>query len=534
MMFQTIASTAFLAEPLDTGTGGGALIRLLHTLTQSPTTLQLLWFGLIAVLWIGYLVLEGFDFGVGMLLPILGKEDKERRAMLSSIGPFWDGNEVWLLTAGGATFAAFPEWYATLFSAAYIPLFIILFGLIIRAVAIEYRGKIDSDRWRKLWDTCIIVGSWIPSVLWGAAFSILVAGVPAMVDATQIGPSKILYAGTFWDLILAGNGFALVGGVCLALLFLTHGAIFLSLKTDGDLRTRAEKLSPKLAIAATVVAAIWAIWLTVQFSNNPTFTWITVIVAAVALVLVCLTTIAKKFGLSFTFMTVALLAAVVTIFGALFPNVINATKVTIKGNLLTDPVLSAVIYPPLLENVPEDTLTGLLGALDGIGVDADTAVAVINAGAAKVGEIEGWTDDDTGKLLGTGCEDGNACLLGDGADITKLITNNLSTLNGVIETANTVLVGLGDPGYAAQIELAKSADNDWTNADGFAPLDGTITGLPIYASASTQSTLKLMTIVACIMTPIVLLYQAWSLVTFKRRVHPDRIPTDRGLVSNKK
>ena len=152
---------------------------ILTRLTDNPAFFEILWFGLIALLWTGYLVLEGFDFGVGMLLPILGKKNKERRAMLTTIGPVWDGNEVWLLTAGGATFAAFPEWYATLFAAAYLPLFLILLALIVRAVAFEYRGKIDSVRWRSGWDWCIIIGSFAPAILWGVAFGDLVGGVPA-------------------------------------------------------------------------------------------------------------------------------------------------------------------------------------------------------------------------------------------------------------------------------------------------------------------------------------------------------------------
>ncbi|MCL2803361.1 MAG: cytochrome d ubiquinol oxidase subunit II [Micrococcales bacterium] len=532
MFIETFAGAAVVAEPLDTGTAAGALIRLLHGLTASPTTLQLLWFGLIAVLWIGYLVLEGFDFGVGMLLPILGKKNNERRAMLSSIGPFWDGNEVWLLTAGGATFAAFPEWYATLFSAAYLPLFLILMGLIVRAVAMEYRGKINSPGWRKLWDGCIIFGSYLPTFLWGVAFTILVVGVKAAVNPAQLGPTKILYDGTFWDLVFTGNGLALLGGVCLVAQFLTHGALFTALKTEGDLRARAEKLAPKLAIVGTVLAAAWGLWLVTMYTNNKAFTWIVFIVAAVALVLVILTSMAKKFGLSFTFMTVALASVVVFIFGGLFPNVINAQKVTIRGgDLLTDPVLAAVIYPPLLENVDGDTAQAIA---DGLGVGVEDVVAVVQGGGAK---LDGWSEDDIGKLIG---DDGN--LLGDGADITKLITNNLSSLDAVIGNANVVLGegGLGVEGFLGQLELApddakaKYDGLDGAEHTGFAPIDGTITGLPIAASSSTPTTLKLMTIVACIMTPIVLLYQAWSIITFKRRVNPERIPEDTGLEPAKK
>ncbi|MDR2253958.1 MAG: cytochrome d ubiquinol oxidase subunit II [Bifidobacteriaceae bacterium] len=337
---------AAAVDPNVTEETAGGLVGLLHHLAASPTGLQLLWFALVAVLWTGYLVLEGFDFGVGMLLPFVGKKDNERRALLSTIGPLWDGNEVWVLTAGGATFAAFPEWYATLFSAAYLPLFLILVGLIIRAVAFEYRGKINSDTWRKVWDWCIILGSWIPAILWGVAFANLVAGVKAYVDPTQLGSTKILYAGTFFDLVFAHGGFLLLGGLVTASLFLAHGAIFLSLKTDGIVRQRAESLAPKLSIAATVLSAVWVVWLGLKFAglNHPTLLiWIGIAVAAVALIVVVLTTLGKRFGLAFTSMTVALLAAVVTIFAALFPNVINGSNVKLKGDAVADPIVGAVV-----------------------------------------------------------------------------------------------------------------------------------------------------------------------------------------------
>jgi cytochrome d ubiquinol oxidase subunit II len=140
------------------------------------------WFLLIAVLWIGYFFLEGFDFGVGVLLPVIGRSEEERRVMINTIGPVWDGNEVWLLVAGGATFAAFPEWYATLFSGFYLPLLLILVALIIRGVAFEYRGKHDTATWRSRWDLAIFVGSLVPAILWGVAFANIVRGVP--IDAT--------------------------------------------------------------------------------------------------------------------------------------------------------------------------------------------------------------------------------------------------------------------------------------------------------------------------------------------------------------
>src|SRR3954451_14868239 len=184
--------------------------------------LTTVWFVLIAVLWIGYFTLEGFDFGVGTLLPVLGRSEQERRVMINTIGPVWDGNEVWLLVAGGATFAAFPNWYATLFSGFYLPLLLILVALIVRGVAFEYRAKRDDDTWRRNWDLAIIIGSFLPALLWGVAFANILRGVPIDGDME--------YTGGFFNLL---NPYALLGGAMTLLLFLTHGAMFLSLKTDG-------------------------------------------------------------------------------------------------------------------------------------------------------------------------------------------------------------------------------------------------------------------------------------------------------------
>jgi cytochrome d ubiquinol oxidase subunit II len=193
------------------------------------------WFLLIAVLWCGYFVLEGFDFGVGVLLPVLSKDDTDRRVMINTIGPVWDGNEVWLLVAGGATFAAFPEWYATLFSGFYLPLLVILVALIVRGVAFEFRGKVDSDRWRTNWDRCIFYGSLVPALLWGVAFGNIVRGVPLDADHE--------YTGNFFTLL---NPYALLGGLVTLTLFTLHGAVFLALKSSGDIRARAAALAGRL------------------------------------------------------------------------------------------------------------------------------------------------------------------------------------------------------------------------------------------------------------------------------------------------
>jgi cytochrome bd ubiquinol oxidase subunit II len=274
--------------------------------------LAVVWFILIAVLWTGYLVLEGFDFGVAMLLPFVGRSDEGRRVALNTIGPVWDGNEVWLLTAGGATFAAFPEWYATLFSGFYLPLLLILVALIVRAVAIEYRGKIDDVAWRRRWDLAITASAWIPSILWGVAFANIVRGVP--IDATSN------YTGNFFTLL---NPFALLGGLATLALFLSHGAIFVALKTDGEVRVRAEKLAKTLSAIAVGVAGAWAIWAQVAYSVA--WTWAAVGVAAVALVAAHIAVELRRFGWAFIASAVAIVAAVVLIFGSLYPDVMPST-----------------------------------------------------------------------------------------------------------------------------------------------------------------------------------------------------------------
>lgn len=237
-------------------------------------SLQIIWIVLIAVLWIGYFVLEGFDFGVGILLPVLGKNEAERRTMITTLGPVWDGNEVWLLVAGGATFAAFPEWYATLFSGFYLPLFLILVALIVRGVAFEYRSKHGDSQWRARWDQLIVFGSFLPSLLWGVAFANLVRGV----EVVPLDGGGFEYTGGFFALL---NPFALLGGLVTLTLFMTHGAIFISLKTDGDLRYRARDLAFKLGVVATVLAVVFLVWGQLAYSNN-VWSWIPVAVAAVS------------------------------------------------------------------------------------------------------------------------------------------------------------------------------------------------------------------------------------------------------------
>lgn len=302
--------------------------------------LSTVWFLLIAVLWTGYLVLEGFDFGVGMLLGILNRgdraaKDRDRRVMINTIGPVWDGNEVWLLTAGGATFAAFPEWYATLFSGFYLPLLLILLALIVRVVAFEWRGKIDDDRWRAWADRALIVGSWVPAVLWGVAFANLVRGVELDADHQ--------YVGGFFALL---NPFALLGGALTALVFLTHGAVFLALKSDGDVRARAGAFAARSSVATLVVGAVWAVWAQVAYSVA--WTWVAVVVAAVALVALVLATRARREGQAFVASAVAIVAVVVLIFGSMYPDVMPAldpaNSLTVDNASSTDYTLTVMTW----------------------------------------------------------------------------------------------------------------------------------------------------------------------------------------------
>ena len=293
------------------------------------------WFVLVAVLWTGYLVLEGFDFGVGMLLPVLGRREKDRRVMINTIGPVWDGNEVWLLTAGGATFAAFPEWYASMFSGFYLALLLILLALILRVVAFEWRGKIDSDVWRRRIDAALVVGSWVPAVLWGVAFGNLVRGVALDADHS--------YVGSFADLL---NPFALLGGATTALIFLTHGAVFLALKTDGEIRHRAAALAARSAVATLVVAGAFAVW--TQLAYSVTWTWAATALAAAALLALVAATRLRREGWAFVASAVAIVAAVVLIFGSLYPDVMPAldpaNSLTVDNASSTDYTLTIMTW----------------------------------------------------------------------------------------------------------------------------------------------------------------------------------------------
>ena len=276
--------------------------------------LEITWFCLLAVLWTAYFVLEGFDFGVGMLLPVLGRTEDDRRTMFSSIGPFWDGNEVWLIVAGGATFAAFPVWYATMFSGFYIALLLILVLLIVRVLSFEWRGKADSERWKSVWAWSNTIGSVGAPLLWGIALASLLRGVP--IDSNQH------YAGDFGDLF---SGYTVLAGIALCLVFAAHGAVYLTLRTVGDLRARAGQAARRLTPAAGAVGAGFLVWtLVVANDSNDKGVFPGILPVGVAAVAALAAIWLPQVGRSewaFVATALTIVAVVVTLFVSLYPRV---------------------------------------------------------------------------------------------------------------------------------------------------------------------------------------------------------------------
>jgi cytochrome bd ubiquinol oxidase subunit II len=274
--------------------------------------LQTLWFALIGILWVGYFFLEGFDFGVGTLLPFLARDDVDRRVMINTIGPVWDGNEVWLIVAGGATFAAFPEWYATLFSGFYLALFLILAALIFRGVAFELRSKGRSPAWRAWWDRAIFWGSAIPALLWGVAFGSVLRGVP--IDGRHE------FVGSFFDLL---HPYALLGGLTSLLLFTAHGATFVSLRTQGDLRDRARSYGRFLSVGATVSLLGFLTWTFFNARENDGIVPGAVPIAAIAAIAAVEWLLRERLeGWAFVATGLSIALATATIFLNLYPRVL--------------------------------------------------------------------------------------------------------------------------------------------------------------------------------------------------------------------
>ena len=311
---------------------------------------QTIWFILITILFIGYFVLEGFDFGVGIIMPFIGKDDIDRRVIINTIGPFWDANEVWLITAGGAMFAAFPNWYATLFSGFYIPLFLMLLALILRAVGFEFRSKMPQSWWRKTADQFIFWGSFLPALLWGVAFTNIVQGLPIGADMYFTG-----------NLLAILNPYALLGGVVVVLIFALHGALFLSLRTTGDIKERSEKIAKMLWLPVgvlTVAFAILGYWQTVLFEGlglvPGTLPTLALLSFAACYVFIRL----KMQHYAFASIALTILLGTAVIFYGLFPNVMpssineayNLTVYNASSSALTLKIMTivALIFVPVV------------------------------------------------------------------------------------------------------------------------------------------------------------------------------------------
>lgn len=275
--------------------------------------LNTLWFILIAVLFIGFFFLEGFDYGVGILLPFIAKDDRSRRTVINTIGPFWDGNEVWLLTAGGAMFAAFPHWYATMFSGFYLALVLMLLALIVRGVAFEFRSKDKHPKWRAAWDWMLFIGSFVPALLWGVAMANLIRGVP--ID------ENMHYLGGFFNLL---NPYALLGGLATLSLFMLHGAIFLNLKTTGEMEEKARSYALKIGSVATALVFAFVIagyFATDMFSRLGVNPGISPIIAGAALLLSGWFLKNRRSGWAFVMTGLTIAFSTITIFIGLYPRV---------------------------------------------------------------------------------------------------------------------------------------------------------------------------------------------------------------------
>lgn len=314
--------------------------------------LETIWFLLWGILWAFYFVLDGFDLGLGTLFPFLAKTEEDRKTIYAAVGPFWDGNEVWLITAGGVTFAAFPTTYAVMFSALYTPLMMILFALILRAVAFEFRDKVRSPSWRNIWDLCFFVGSFVPALVLGVAFANLFRGIPIDRDG--------VFQGTLFTLL---NPYGLLGGLLFVALFAQHGTIWLSIRARGKIQERAEAISGLLWPAVLILAALFLLFSGFQtslYANYLKFPVLFLIpaVAVLALVLLRITLASgahwKAWGFS------ALTIAFATLFGivGMYPNMIpssldpafslTAQNASSSSLTLTIMLVVALIFVPVV------------------------------------------------------------------------------------------------------------------------------------------------------------------------------------------
>jgi cytochrome d ubiquinol oxidase subunit II len=296
-------------------------------------SLQSVWFVLVAFFWTGYLVLEGFDFGVGMLLPFVPRDERERSVMLETIGPVWDGNEVWLVVAGATTFAAFPAWYGTMFSAFYLALLLLLFFLIIRVVSFEWRSKGEGTRWRSLWLWANTVGSFGATFVWGVALANLLYGVP--IDSNGV------FTGTFWDFF---NGYTVAAGLTLVVVFAFHGATFLTLRTTGDLLERASRAARLLSIPAAVLGAgflVWTVKVAVDRNDKSVFPPVLPAALGIAALLLAVFFIARRrSALAFAMTAAGTVLTAATLFTSLYPRVM-VSSTDFSSSLTVDNASSA-------------------------------------------------------------------------------------------------------------------------------------------------------------------------------------------------
>jgi cytochrome d ubiquinol oxidase subunit II len=309
--------------------------------------LHTIWFIIVAVLWVGFFILDGFDFGVGALHMLIGKSDTERRVVINTIGPWWDGNEVWLIVAGAAMFAAFPGWYATMFSALYLALVLLLIALFGRGVSFEYRGKRESVRWRMGWSWALSVGSVLAPLLIGVAFGDLLHGLPINQNHD--------YTGNFFDLL---TGYGLMTGVTLLTLCLLHGATFLALRTTGEIRDRARAMGRVIGVVAILVNVAWVIWTLVVIGGG-TVPEPTQIFGVIAVIFATLLATTDYNGWAFAASAFALAAAIGQIFISLYPNVMvsstnHAYNLTVNNSasgkyaLIVMTVTAALFFPIVL------------------------------------------------------------------------------------------------------------------------------------------------------------------------------------------
>ena len=271
--------------------------------------LHTIWFVIIAVLWVGFFVLEGFDFGVGALHRVIGKNETDRRVVINTIGPWWDGNEVWLIVAGASMFAAFPGWYATMFSALYLALVLLLVALFARGVSFEYRGKRESERWRNGWSWALTIGSIVIPLLVGVALGDLLHGLPIN--------SKQEFTGNFFNLL---TGYGLMTGVTLLVLSLLHGATFLALRTTGEIRDRAHAAARSIGVVAVLVNLAWVVWTLVVIGGG-TVPEPTQIFGVLAVIMAQRLATTENDGWAFVASGFGIAAAIGQLFISLYPNV---------------------------------------------------------------------------------------------------------------------------------------------------------------------------------------------------------------------